>query len=287
MPASGYCLQFVRECFDVAACYGSAIEAWNASQYPHPGDRNIPPGVPVYFLSPSVYDHVVFGVSSGELITTFNEDIRSYGGDAIAGIERDFDAQYLGWAEDINRVRVYDSGAGGGENDNGGFLMALSDQEQIDLYNRVANIAGWVYAGGPDVNSGAADPGSLGARMIHVDQQVAGAQNVTPSVAGRVINIDQQLTGADGAFNPSLGTRIVRTDENVAAGGTQFSSSPWRGVVAVLLALAVAIGFVLAIVNGEQEGSLPAAAVWALGGSVVGGLLTWLVSGLRGKEDDT
>lgn len=113
MPASGYCLQFVRQCFDVGSYYASAIDAWNGAKVKHPGDRNPPPAVPLYFKSPSVYDHVVFGGGppANDIVTTFNADIRHYGGDAIAGIERDFDAQYLGWAEDINGVTVYTGGS--------------------------------------------------------------------------------------------------------------------------------------------------------------------------------
>jgi len=110
MPASGYCLQFVRECFAVGSYYGSAIDAWNGAQRKHPGDRNPPMAVPLYFKTPSKYDHVVFGgdPGGGEIITTFNADVRRYTGpDAIAQIERDFDGTYLGWAEDINRVTVW------------------------------------------------------------------------------------------------------------------------------------------------------------------------------------
>lgn len=112
MPASGYCLQFVRQCFDVGSYYGSAIDAWNGAEKKHPGDRNPPPAVPLFFKSPSVYDHVVFGGGppANDIVTTFNADIRHYGGDAIAGIERDFDAQYLGWTEDLNGVTVYTGG---------------------------------------------------------------------------------------------------------------------------------------------------------------------------------
>lgn len=113
MPASGYCLQFVRQCFDVPSYYASAIDAWNGSPTKHPGDRNPPPAVPLFFTSPSVYDHVVFGGASGEIITTFNADVRRYTASstsaAIDMIVRDFGpGQYLGWTEDINRVRVLD-----------------------------------------------------------------------------------------------------------------------------------------------------------------------------------
>lgn len=103
MPDSGLCLQFTRQCFEVPSYYYSAIDAWNAAVRPHPGDRNPPPGVPVYFRSASVYDHVAFYISAGEIVTTWNDDIRSY---SFARMEADY-GPYLGWAEDINRVTVW------------------------------------------------------------------------------------------------------------------------------------------------------------------------------------
>lgn len=105
MPAAGYCLQFVRQCFDIASYYGSAIDAWNGCRAPHPGDRNPPPAVPVWFRTPSVYDHVAFFVGPNEVISTFNEDIRSFNG--LADIERQFSGTYLGWGEDLNTVTVW------------------------------------------------------------------------------------------------------------------------------------------------------------------------------------
>lgn len=128
MPASGYCLQFVRECFDVASYFGSAIDAWNGANVRHEGDRNPPPAVPLYFSSPSIYDHVVFWCGNDEIITTFNDDVRQYIGNAIADVERDFDAQLLGWAEDINRVTVYSGGAQPGPP-----VVALGDEEEMRL----------------------------------------------------------------------------------------------------------------------------------------------------------
>ena len=104
MPA-GYCLQFTRECFAVPALYGSAIDAWNATSWPHPGDRNPPPAVPVWFATPSVYDHVCIRTEDAYVVSTVNDDVRRF--TDISDIERVFDAEFLGWSEDINSVRVY------------------------------------------------------------------------------------------------------------------------------------------------------------------------------------
>lgn len=105
MPAAGYCLQFTRECFAVPAVYGSAVDAAQACDAPHPGDRNPPPGVPVWFWSPSVYDHIAFFVGPHEVVSTFNADIRTF--DGLAGIEANFSASYAGWGEHLNEHVVY------------------------------------------------------------------------------------------------------------------------------------------------------------------------------------
>jgi hypothetical protein len=112
MPASGYCLQFVRECYGVPAVYGSAVDAARACDAPHPGDRNPPPGTPVWFWSSSVYDHVAFYVGPHEVISTFNADIRTF--DGIGGIEANFGAgtAYAGWGEHLNEHIVWAPGTG-------------------------------------------------------------------------------------------------------------------------------------------------------------------------------
>jgi hypothetical protein len=104
MPAAGYCLQFTRENFAVPALYGSAIDAWNATRYPHPDDRTPPWAVPVYFWSDNPYRHVAFHCKDGRVISTWNADIRAYS--SISAMEQHF-GPYLGWSEDLNGVTVY------------------------------------------------------------------------------------------------------------------------------------------------------------------------------------
>jgi hypothetical protein len=100
MAAAGYCLQFTRECYNVPAVYASALDAARACDAAHPGDRNPAPGSPVWFWTGSVYDHVCFYVGPDEVISTFNEDIRSFNG--IASIEANFGGTYAGWGEHLN-----------------------------------------------------------------------------------------------------------------------------------------------------------------------------------------
>lgn len=111
MPASGYCLQFTRECYAVPAVYGSAVDAAQACDAPHPGDRNPPAGVPIWFWTPNVYDHICFYVGPHEAISTYNDRVKTF--DGIAGIEANFGpgggpgAIYAGWGEHLNEHIVY------------------------------------------------------------------------------------------------------------------------------------------------------------------------------------
>jgi hypothetical protein len=104
MGEPGMCLKFTRQCFDVPALYASAVDAGYACNAKHPGDWEPPPATPVWFRSPSIYDHVAFFVGPHEVISTFNADVRTF--DGIRGIETNFDAQYVGWGEDICEVHI-------------------------------------------------------------------------------------------------------------------------------------------------------------------------------------
>src|SRR4051812_38971828 len=105
MPAAGYCLQFVRECYGIPAVYASALDAARACNTPHAGDRNPDPGTPVWFWTSSVYDHVAFYVGPHEVISTFNEQIRTF--DGIGGIEANFAGTYAGFGWDLNEHTVF------------------------------------------------------------------------------------------------------------------------------------------------------------------------------------
>jgi len=51
-----------------------------------------------------VYDHVCFYVGPNEVISTFNEQIRSFNG--ISSIEANFSGTYVGWGEDLNEYQT-------------------------------------------------------------------------------------------------------------------------------------------------------------------------------------
>jgi hypothetical protein len=110
MGEPGMCLKFTRQCFAVPSLYASAVDAGYAVNAKHPDDWHPPPAVPVWFRSPSVYDHVCFFVSENEVISTWNADVRVYS--SLRDVELKFGdsngpAEYVGWGEDVNEVTVW------------------------------------------------------------------------------------------------------------------------------------------------------------------------------------
>lgn len=103
MPDAGLCLQFTRENYPVAAVYASAIDAWNATAYPHPGDDDPPVGVPVWFDGHPIYGHVCITVGGGRYVSTYNDEIRLYDTRPDATFGR-----YMGWSEDLNGVTIWE-----------------------------------------------------------------------------------------------------------------------------------------------------------------------------------
>lgn len=101
MPeGSGYCLKFTRDQYQVPSRYASAIDAWNAATEQHPDDRNPPPSASVWFYTPSIYRHVAFHVGGGQVVSTFNDEIRSF--PSLAAVESSFGGPYMGWAPELN-----------------------------------------------------------------------------------------------------------------------------------------------------------------------------------------
>jgi hypothetical protein len=262
MPASGYCLQFVRECFGVGSYYGSAIDAWNGAQYPHPGDRNPPPAVPLYFTSPSIYDHVVFGGGppANEIMTTFNDDVRQYSGeDAISAIERDFEGTYLGWCEDINTVRVWSPGDDGGDLDmDEGTVRSIVQQETTKSLRS-------------EGVSGAADGSQPWAQTT--------MRQVVQEEATKTLRAEGVSGAADGnqQWAQVYVRNIVREEIDKSAGSSR-AGVTWQVVLALLLAVAIVIGLVLFVAFDVQDGIVGASA------ALLGGIVAWVATTLHGGK---
>jgi hypothetical protein len=104
----GLCLKRARTLLGVPAKYPSAIVAW---RHVKKADRHTsstpPPGVPV-FWSIGKYGHVAVSDGDGKCFST---DIKRRGRldlVPISLIGARWGATYLGWAETLNGVRVYD-----------------------------------------------------------------------------------------------------------------------------------------------------------------------------------
>lgn len=295
MPASGYCLVYVRNVFDVAAYYGSAIDAWNNAQFKHPGDRNPPAAVPLHFASPSPYDHITFGgdPAIGEVTTTFNDDVRRYTGDGISAVERDFDAQYLGWSEDLNEVRVWSAPDPGPGPDP---VPPPPPEEDVSTYFEATSsdgpiIAGWVYEQGPDGQLRALGSSESGAhaqnhpqtwasralwsgvdlhnlaRSVGLYEYTGTAQTTPIGLTGRTIGRNASTTVPNaGGTDTSLWPGATVQADNV---GT-FAATRRATVLLLVLIIAVLIGVLIAVAEGAT------AAAYAGGGVAVGGLTAWL-----------
>ena len=96
-------------------------------------------------------------------------------------------------------ARIGPAAAAGSSTTIGGFLMALSDAEQKQLLLDVHNIKAYLFDGGPAVNDGIGDPGT---------------------VFGRVMNLERQVLGANGMFpDTNVIARLAKLQEYVYAGG--------------------------------------------------------------------
>lgn len=105
MPDSGLCLQFTRQNFAIPSWYYSAIDAWYGSDHRQPGDRNPPPAVPVWFDTASIHGHVAFHCEGGQVVSTFNNEIRLYS--SIGHVEDVFSGPYMGWGPGLNEHQLW------------------------------------------------------------------------------------------------------------------------------------------------------------------------------------
>lgn len=267
MPeGSGYCLKFVRDCFAVPSYYASAIDAWNGARWPHPGDRNPPPAVPLFFRTPSQYDHVVFGCSAHEIVTTFNDQIRSYvGPDAIDQVCRDFDGTYLGWSEDLNTVRVHEP-------------ATEPEAPDVDL-NNPADVQAMKMLVAETLRENIGDGASMGAPPSWWTT----SQDLNMANTLRA-NLDDTLPSAAGGWAQASLTRYATRGADAAL-STATSSSHWtpRLVVYVLLALAVlALVIAAPFTLDVPEAARPYVGVLA---AMAGSLVTLVATTARSHGD--
>jgi hypothetical protein len=260
MEASGYCLKFVRECYAVPSYYASAVDAWNASATQHPGDRNPPPGVPLFWRTPSQYDHVALGgANPGEVLTTYNDDVRRYTAESwdtvIDMMDRDFDGTYLGWTEDVNTVTVWAPPVPEPppppievpEDDTMELVRIIED-------GRIMALGTYQWTQVPTIDDYNAQAQVWGA---YTEVGIGDAQRLNDQVNRNITDLAHSLTAngvGAGTSAATFGTRQLAT-------------------LALLVAVAVLVGLVVFL-----RGDTTATAAYAGGGTLLGGLLVLVLA---------
>jgi len=92
-----------------------ALHAWRGAEHKHPGDKNPPAGVPVYWDhgTQNVWGHVALSVGGGRVRSTGIGRPTDVGELTIDELSRSWGRTYLGWAEDMYGTRI--PGVAGGE----------------------------------------------------------------------------------------------------------------------------------------------------------------------------
>jgi hypothetical protein len=106
--APGWCLQYVRQTYNLPARYASATEAWEMSESKHT-DRNLPPGVwtPVWYgLDTTPLGHVVLRAPDGSVYSTSDLGNTPHHHPDLADLEAYYayykmNLTYRGWTEDV------------------------------------------------------------------------------------------------------------------------------------------------------------------------------------------
>ncbi|WP_275779729.1 hypothetical protein [Paenarthrobacter sp. Y-19] len=109
----GWCLQYVRETFGIKpGVYPSATAGWVNAQYKHQ-DQNFPNAwVPLwFFMKDEPLGHVVLRAPDGSIFSTSDPSTVPHHHPNLADLMAYYaywglPLTYLGWSEDIERVRV-------------------------------------------------------------------------------------------------------------------------------------------------------------------------------------
>lgn len=102
----GMCLKESRVVAGIPSKYPSAISAWNNAKFRRVGVK--PPAgavVPVFFNTPSPYEHVAWALGDGRVVTINGSRWSVYS--SIETMCKVWKISYIGYTEDLNGVRVY------------------------------------------------------------------------------------------------------------------------------------------------------------------------------------
>ncbi|RNL63659.1 hypothetical protein EFK50_07910 [Nocardioides marmoriginsengisoli] len=104
------CLKMVRGCYGVPAKAEDAATAWADAEHRHPeaNPLAIPYGAPVFWTGGSKgHGHIAISTGNGECWSTDIKRPGYFDHVRIAEIERKWGLKLVGWAEDVNGVRIW------------------------------------------------------------------------------------------------------------------------------------------------------------------------------------
>jgi len=109
----GFCLRYVRTAYGVDPFFASAADAWRGATAKHrvKSGMQVPRGAPVYWTGGSQgFGHIAIATGNGGCWST-----DAGGSGVVAKVNIDeltqrFNIDFQGWAEDVNKVRVFDTG---------------------------------------------------------------------------------------------------------------------------------------------------------------------------------
>ena len=100
----GMCLSYVQEWLGGVHGIPVAAAAWDASKQKHPGDKNPPAGVPVFWHprpGGSKFGHIALSVGNGRIRTTDFPKRGMVSETKIDNIQKRWGLVYAGWAGDM------------------------------------------------------------------------------------------------------------------------------------------------------------------------------------------
>lgn len=175
---SGLCAKYVREpCWRVAALYGSAIDQWRGATKKHPGDRNPPPGAPMYYEG-GQYGHAVVSAGGGQIRSTDCTSANDISEVDVSWVEKNWGYRYLGWTGDLNGVDLPITGKDDDE---------VRDEDIEAIAKRVNQVLGDYTAEGKKREDAGPDP-------EQGDKRIRQIENTVRDIEAKVDKVLNKLT---------------------------------------------------------------------------------------------
>jgi len=106
----GYCLRYADQVFGVNSGEATAWQAWLDTQFKHL-DQNFPPNsFPLWFSGAGGAGHVAIHTPNGIYSSPYNANQTHAVLSSIAQVEQLYGVTYVGWSEDITKLRVIKGG---------------------------------------------------------------------------------------------------------------------------------------------------------------------------------